>query len=512
MTDRILIRTTGQTGPGISFVSVLSYGAVGNGTTDDTAAVQAALDAIPATGGAVYFPTGTYLVTGVTVSNPTCLFGDGGDMTSFTTPAAPSQITCASATATAVTIAAHGCSIEHLAIINTSGTTPTDGSAVLVTDGDGFRMFACSLVKFYDQLDIEQGRYGRVTDCHFFDSARWGARLRNTAASQGDFGDHSFHGNTFCSLFTSRICTAAVQWESGGGLRFVNNKTNGNYNTLGQSQNVGLNVAVADGISTSVLNVIGNSFEGIESAGAPIVITQTGTGTGTFSKVVIVGNETLSGAGIRVNGLQTGKLSNIVIADNVLTSPSVGIYLNNCSNVTVGRNRIMSLATDAVAVEVNAGVTDYVIDEQMCDTERYQPLLDNSVSTTSHSRSGSAASQHTRAIPSVTSSVTYVNLFTVQFNAYAGAVIDIELAGQIAGVGGFSYKASRCLVQGATATTPTLTTVGTDVATANAPTVTFDIASNQTLIVKVRLPGSGTDVFGLATMRITGNASRVFKS
>ena len=39
-------------------VSVLDFGAVGNGTTDDTAAIQAALN----TGKNVYFPNGTYMV------------------------------------------------------------------------------------------------------------------------------------------------------------------------------------------------------------------------------------------------------------------------------------------------------------------------------------------------------------------------------------------------------------------------------------------------------------------
>ena len=41
-------------------VSVKDYGAVGNGVADDTAAIQAALSALPATGGMVFLPTGKY--------------------------------------------------------------------------------------------------------------------------------------------------------------------------------------------------------------------------------------------------------------------------------------------------------------------------------------------------------------------------------------------------------------------------------------------------------------------
>jgi parallel beta-helix repeat protein len=61
------------------YVSVKDFGAVGDGTTDDTAAIQAALTAVAATEGAIYIPTGQYLVSssliigGVGVS----VFGDG---------------------------------------------------------------------------------------------------------------------------------------------------------------------------------------------------------------------------------------------------------------------------------------------------------------------------------------------------------------------------------------------------------------------------------------------------
>jgi hypothetical protein len=52
---------------GASNYSVTNYGAVGNGTTDDTTAIHAARTAA-GVGGTVFFPPGTYLVSGLTAS------------------------------------------------------------------------------------------------------------------------------------------------------------------------------------------------------------------------------------------------------------------------------------------------------------------------------------------------------------------------------------------------------------------------------------------------------------
>lgn len=59
-----------QSGGGVSSFNVLNYGAVGNGTTDDTAAIQSAANAACAVGGTLYFPAGyTYIVSGGTTGS-----------------------------------------------------------------------------------------------------------------------------------------------------------------------------------------------------------------------------------------------------------------------------------------------------------------------------------------------------------------------------------------------------------------------------------------------------------
>lgn len=58
-------------GPNDNSVCVDAYGALGNGTNDDTSAIQAAITAIGSSGGIVYIPSGNYKVTStITISQP----------------------------------------------------------------------------------------------------------------------------------------------------------------------------------------------------------------------------------------------------------------------------------------------------------------------------------------------------------------------------------------------------------------------------------------------------------
>lgn len=60
----------------MAILDIKSYGAVGNGRTDDTRAIRNALTAAAA-GGTVYVPAGTYLTSPLVIRSGVTLFGDG---------------------------------------------------------------------------------------------------------------------------------------------------------------------------------------------------------------------------------------------------------------------------------------------------------------------------------------------------------------------------------------------------------------------------------------------------
>ena len=59
-------------------ISVKDFGAVGDGVTDDTVEIQNALDALSSTGGMVYFPRGTYIISSaLTPPSNVTMMGEG---------------------------------------------------------------------------------------------------------------------------------------------------------------------------------------------------------------------------------------------------------------------------------------------------------------------------------------------------------------------------------------------------------------------------------------------------
>jgi hypothetical protein len=104
------------------YVDVRAYGAVGDGITDDTTAITAAISA----GTRIFFPAGEYLVpNGITLTTDKIFFGEG---------AKTSQLTITSATANGVTLDnnAGRCQILGMKIYSSNASTGAGVSGITV--------------------------------------------------------------------------------------------------------------------------------------------------------------------------------------------------------------------------------------------------------------------------------------------------------------------------------------------------------------------------------------------
>ena len=358
-------------------INVLDFGATGNGTTDDTAAINAAINALPATAGVLYLPAGNYLVTGgLTLAKAgTVVLGDGcGDATDGT--AGLTRITCASGTATIFTATAHNVTFRSLDLYcSASGATAAKGIAA-TANGNGNRYLDVTLYGFNIGIDVQDGAEWWADRCYFQAITGYGFKIANAALPDG--GDMSIAN---CQFKPQGSALAAIRQESGGGLRLVNCKINGNPGSFAYGldvaptattgvllvgnnsfENVGVNairIATTSTISFGRITVHGNEF-GLynDSAGSPILLT--GAFAGSIYDVAVTGNTFLANVTTTHNCVSATYAKNIRLSGNVNNGFPDLLDQTSCTNVFVaaegyGRDRLVAAGGETL-VTVDAGL------------------------------------------------------------------------------------------------------------------------------------------------------------
>lgn len=209
-------------------VNVLDYGANPDGVTECSAEIQAAIDAVSATGGTVFFPHGIYLIdTTLTVSGFTNL---AGERTTVSTTG--SQIKCNNSNINMILIPAGDWSITDL-VLNHNGTVAS-GTGDILQLGTGanfcsggqltrvtFNAAPQTAVNFYNAGDTI------LTDCRFE------SNIRALKAADVVGSDIRIVNAVFFACYEDVYATKALQWSFANCL-FQLTSTPGFANTYSQ--------------------------------------------------------------------------------------------------------------------------------------------------------------------------------------------------------------------------------------------------------------------------------------
>ena len=319
-------------------VSVKDFGATGNGSTDDTAAIQSALNTV--TRGILYFPKGTYKFSTLTAPNPVRIQGEGKYTTTLlTTSATLDALVCTSPT-----------TYEFADFTFAASVARTAGAFIKIAPSSVYNSDST-----FDRINMSAPYIGvnfisaagwSFNDCYFGSYVNAGIYYGN--ANTPDAGD-CFVGD--CTFDGAGGTVSSIVQTSAGGLKAIGNKfLGGSYHYLGQ-----FNTGAAT--STTILVFNGNSTE---NAGVANMAFSSQTNT-PFGRIVINGNQFSIGAaatGILVSDPGYVWLDGISIDANqfAFNTGAIGINIARASRVSLGKNTYLGNGTSTgVIFGVNNG-------------------------------------------------------------------------------------------------------------------------------------------------------------
>lgn len=154
-------------------VSVLDFGAVGDGVTDDTAAIQAAIDSLGAVGGVVEVPPGTYKVSSaLNISSYVCLRGSGAVASSIITNNSTGNVVYINGVSNSP-----GCTVENLFF--NSSVTRTAGSYIESHSSNGTFVKNCKMYSAFNGISItgSVAQSIKIEDCQIDNTINYGINI-----------------------------------------------------------------------------------------------------------------------------------------------------------------------------------------------------------------------------------------------------------------------------------------------------------------------------------------------
>jgi parallel beta-helix repeat protein len=381
--------------------NIKDYGAIGNGSTNDTAAFTKALAAIP-DGGILYIPMGSYVITNLAiVKNNLTLRGEKG--TKITSSTVPSTSDVA-----IIKITGNNLVINDLEIAYTGIATAALGGKAR----NGLQVHGSNI--YIENVEVHHATWAGIAtggvdtskvtimNCNCHHNGMAGISTGNTAdpktsgypteinvlgGSYNSNGNPSFntydgYGMTL-DVISAKVIGVTANYNFGRGidshyslnsLQISDNYCEGNgLVTDGSKDTIGIHV-VRTGRNVIISNNTVKDMKNLECVGI-LVGGDVNYPTNGIGNVVIIGNsiDTIKNAGIFVRGYKTER---VLIADNILRD-TLGLFVQpntpsdanaHVKNLSIANNIVTNTANDAYLQIGDQKNGDYVsITGNICD-------------------------------------------------------------------------------------------------------------------------------------------------
>ncbi|RWN05736.1 right-handed parallel beta-helix repeat-containing protein, partial [Mesorhizobium sp.] len=319
------------------FISVKDFGAKGDSSTDDTAAITAALAAAIALGACVYAPAGTYRVSSaITLASGAYIYGDGPTLTTFRT---------ASATANVFTVNGIGSGLCNLRI-DSSVTRSAGWFVDIAGTAANFRMINFTMATPFEAIRIADGS----ADILFANG-----RIDDTVAATGRSVRVGTGTGTGCVL----VVFSNVNFIAPTGAKPLSHIAVfncGDLSLIGCSLLYGgYNLEIAPGASQGVYSVKSTNCYFDQAGTTNIRIVPTGTGI--VRRGVFV-NNWISAAGthnIDIEPASTATVDGLTFSCNEVFGGTYGYYMTgistNLRNITVANDMIAGSSSIGIAMD-----------------------------------------------------------------------------------------------------------------------------------------------------------------
>jgi len=309
------------------------WGAVGDGTANDTAAINAAIAAFRTT----KFPYGYYRITStITIAaNNKNLIGEEGSKPTILNNiagAASDAIVFTTSDAGDSAIFGSGCSITNF-IITASAAFQTDGAAIKIIKHGGFKLDGIVTLKHPFGIDLVGIRSCNLTRFRLYGTL--GEALINESALlriRAQYNDDTTYTIPWTSTFSDFIISGAYQIDycieinASDGLMFTNGYVVSAYDSSVQFE------ANAASINVSVCLFSNIYFDGVTSAAGTLTCMSLDENNGVIS-------------GIEINNCFIGNYQNdgIKLLEDTITTVSI----TGCSFAYIGQTAIKINSTNA---------------------------------------------------------------------------------------------------------------------------------------------------------------------